>query len=146
MTTTKANARWEGTLKEGTGTMRLPSGAFEGRYSFVSRFEKGASAETGTNPEELIAAAHAGCFAMALSGRLAGAGFTPEFIDAEAQVTMDRGDAGLKISKSHLVVRAKVPGLDDAAFQEHAAAAKDGCPVSQALASLDLSVDATLVS
>ena len=83
MTITKANARWEGTLKDGTGTMRLPSGAFEGRYSFVSRFEKGASKETGTNPEELIAAAHAGCFAMAFSGRLTTAGFPPEYIEAD---------------------------------------------------------------
>jgi len=146
MTITKANARWEGTLKDGTGTMRLPSGAFEGRYSFVSRFEKGASKETGTNPEELIAAAHAGCFAMAFSGRLTTAGFPPEYIEAESQVTMDRGEAGLKISTSHLVVRAKVPGIDEATFQEHAKAAKDGCPVSQALAGVALSVEATLVS
>jgi len=145
MTVTTANARWEGTLKGGRGTMRLPSGAFEGRYSFVSRFEKGASAETGTNPEELIAAAHAGCFAMALSGRLATAGFEPEYIEAQAQVTMGRTEAGHRITKSHLVVSARVPGLDDAAFQGHAKAAKDGCPVSGALASLELSVDATLV-
>lgn len=143
---TKANARWEGSLKGGKGTMRLPSGAFEGRYSFVSRFEAGASASTGTNPEELIAAAHAGCFAMALSGRLTNAGFEPEFIEAESQVTLDRSGAGPKISKSHLVVKAKVPGLEEAAFQELAAAAKDGCPVSQALSSLELTIDATLLS
>jgi len=143
---TKANARWEGTLKEGNGKMRLPSGTYEGPYTFVSRFEKGAGRDTGTNPEELIAAAHAGCFAMALSGRLASAGFTPEYIDAEAELTMESGSSGANITKSHLVVKASVPGIDDATFQEHAEAAKSGCPVSKALSGLELSVEATLVS
>ncbi len=143
---TKANARWEGTLKEGNGKMRLPSGTYEGPFSFATRFEKGVSRDTGTNPEELIAAAHAGCFAMALSGQLASAGFTPDYIDAEAEVTMETGSSGANITKSHLVVRASVPGIDDAAFQEHAENAKSGCPVSKALSGLEISVDATLVS
>ncbi len=146
MPVSKANARWEGTLKEGRGTMRLPSGTYEGPFTFVSRFETGAGKETGTNPEELIAAAHAGCFAMALSGRLVAAGFTAESIDAEAQVTMSRGEGGAAITKSHLVVRAKVPGMSDAAFQTEAAAAKAGCPVSKALASLEITLDAELAS
>lgn len=144
MITTKANARWQGDLKGGTGTMRLPSGAFEGRYSFLSRFERGAGVDTGTNPEELIAAAHAGCYAMALSGRLAGAGFVPTAIEAEAQVGMDRNEGGPFIASSHLVVTATVPGIDDATFQEHAAAAKAGCPVSKALAGVTITLDARL--
>lgn len=146
MPQTKANARWEGTLKEGNGTMKLPSGTYEGPYTFVSRFEKGAGRETGTNPEELIAAAHAGCFAMALSGRLVAAGFTPEFIDAEATISMETTSSGPTIAKSHLVVKAKVPGIDDATFQENAEQAKSGCPVSKALSGLELSLDASLLS
>ncbi|MBX3144293.1 MAG: OsmC family peroxiredoxin [Trueperaceae bacterium] len=145
MPVSTANARWEGTLKEGKGTMRLPSGTYEGPFSFVSRFEKGAGKETGTNPEELIAAAHAGCYAMALSGRIVAAGFTAESIDSEAQITMSRGESGVAISKSHLVVRAKVPGMSAEAFQAEAEAAKAGCPVSKALAALEITLDAALV-
>lgn len=145
MPVSTANARWEGTLKEGKGTMRLPSGTYEGPFSFVSRFEKGAGKETGTNPEELIAAAHAGCFAMALSGRIVAAGFAAESIDAEAQVTMSRGDSGVAITKSHLVVRAKVPGMSAEAFATEAEAAKAGCPVSKALAALEITLDAALL-
>lgn len=145
MPVSTANARWEGTLKEGKGTMRLPSGTYEGPFSFVSRFEKGAGKETGTNPEELIAAAHAGCYAMALSGRIVAAGFTAESIDSEAQITMSRGESGVAISKSHLVVRAKVPGMSAVAFQAEAEAAKAGCPVSKALAALEITLDAALV-
>lgn len=145
MPVSTANARWEGTLKEGKGTMRLPSGTYEGPFSFVSRFEKGAGKETGTNPEELIAAAHAGCYAMALSGRIVAAGFTAESIDSEAQITMSRGDSGVAITKSHLVVRAKVPGMSADAFAAEAAAAKEGCPVSKALAALEITLDAALV-
>ncbi len=145
MPVSTANARWEGTLKEGKGTMRLPSGTYEGPFSFVSRFEKGAGKETGTNPEELIAAAHAGCYAMALSGRIVAAGFTAESIDSEAQITMSRGDSGVAITKSHLIVRAKVPGMSAEAFQAEAEAAKAGCPVSKALAALEITLDAALV-
>lgn len=145
MPVSTANARWEGTLREGKGTMRLPSGTYEGPFSFVSRFEKGAGKETGTNPEELIAAAHAGCYAMALSGRIVAAGFTAESIDSEAQITMSRGDSGVAITKSHLIVRAKVPGMSAEAFQAEAEAAKAGCPVSKALAALEITLDAALV-
>jgi len=144
MPTTKASARWEGTLKEGKGSMGLASGAYQGAFTFLSRFERGASPETGTNPEELIAAAHAGCFSMALSGRLTTAGFPPTSIDTQAAITMERTDAGMTITKSHLVTRAKVPGIDEAAFQEHVREAKAGCPVSRALAALTITVEATL--
>lgn len=146
MPKTTANARWEGTLKEGNGKMKLPSGTYEGPYTFVSRFEKGAGRDTGTNPEELIAAAHAGCFAMAFSGRLVAAGFTPDYIEAEAQISMESTSSGSVIAKSHLVVKAKVPGIDEATFQENAEAAKSGCPVSKALSGLELSLDASLVA
>ena len=142
---TKANARWEGTLKEGTGTMKLPSGTYEGPYSFASRFERGAGRDTGTNPEELIAAAHAGCFSMALSGQLVAAGFTPEFIESEAEIGMQKTDSGMVIATSHVVTRARVPGIDEATFQEKAEAAKSGCPVSKALSGLEITLEATLV-
>lgn len=143
---TKANARWEGTLKEGNGNMRLPSGTYEGPFSFLSRFEKGAGRDTGTNPEELIAAAHAGCFSMAFSGQLVAAGFTAEFIESEAEITMEKTDSGMVMAKSHITMRAKVPGIDEATFQEKAETAKAGCPVSKALSGLEISLDATLVS
>lgn len=143
---TKANARWEGTLKEGTGNMKLPSGTYEGPYSFTSRFEKGAGRDTGTNPEELIAAAHAGCYSMALSGQLVAAGFTPDFIETEAEIGMEKTDSGMVIAKSHLVSRVKAPGIDEAAFQEAAEAAKSGCPVSKALSGLEITLEAKLVS
>jgi len=143
---TKANARWEGTLKDGTGIMKLPSGTYEGPYSFASRFERGAGRETGTNPEELIAAAHSGCFSMALSGQLVAAGFTPEFIETEAEIGMEKTDSGMVIASSRLVTRARVPGIDEATFQEKAEAAKSGCPVSKALSGLEITLEATLVA
>ena len=146
MPVTKATASWEGTLKEGKGVMKLPSGSFEGPYSFVSRFERGAGPDTGTSPEELLAAAHAGCYSMALSARLTNAGFPPVRVDSEARITMESVDGGMSITKSHLVVKANVPGLGEAAFQEHAASAKTGCPVSRALAALQITLEATLVS
>src|SRR5690606_17230049 len=135
----------EGTLKEGTGTMKLPSGTYEGPYSFASRFERGAGRETGTNPEELIAAAHSGCYSMALSGQLVAAGFTPEFIETEVEIGMAKTDSGMVIATSHLVARARVPGIDEATFQEKAEAAKSGCPVSKALSGLEITLEATLV-
>jgi len=141
MPTRRASARWEGTLPQGNGTMKLQSGAFEGRYSFSSRFEEG----TGSNPEELIAAAHAGCFSMALSGGLGRAGFTPEYVSTEAAVTVEKQEAGFRITKSHLTCEAKVPGMSREAFLEAAQAAKAGCPVSAALASVEITLDATLV-
>ena len=137
-----ADAQWEGTLQDGKGTMRFGSGAFEGQYSFASRFENG----TGTNPEELIAAAHAGCFSMALSGGLSRAGHPPNRVHTTAKVHLEKGDAGFRISTIELETEAEVPGIDDAAFQEAAAAAKAGCPVSKALAAVDIKLNARLVS
>jgi len=135
-----ASARWEGGLQDGNGTMRLGSGAFEGRYSFASRFEDG----TGTNPEELIGAAHAGCFSMALSGGLGRAGHTPTSVETTATVHIERGDSGFQISGIDLDCTAVVPGLDDESFQALAATAKATCPVSQALAGVDINLEARL--
>jgi osmotically inducible protein OsmC len=134
----KANARWEGNLKEGRGTMALGGGAFEGQYSYRSRFEEG----EGTNPEELIAAAHAGCFSMALSAGLDGAGHTPESVETEATVHL--GSEG--ITRIDLVTRARVPGIDEDAFQAVVEEARAGCPVSKALAAVEITADATLES
>jgi osmotically inducible protein OsmC len=142
MPTRKAHARWEGSLKAGRGRMDFGSGAFTGAYSFASRFEDGA----GTNPEELLGAAHAGCFAMALSLVLGQAGFEAEYVDATAHVTIMQQEGGFKITKSHLVCEAKVPGLEHGAFVQHAQIAKKGCPVSQALAGVEITLDAKLVS
>jgi osmotically inducible protein OsmC len=140
-----ANALWEGSISEGRGQMSLGSGAFEGNYSFKSRFEEG---ENGTNPEELIAAAHAGCFSMALSLVLGSGGNEPESIQTQAKVTLrNLEDTGPTITKVALTTRARVPGLDDEAFQKAATAAKDSCVVSRALAGVEeITLDATLDS
>lgn len=135
-----ATSVWRGDLKGGDGTVALGSGAFEGPYSFPSRFEEG----PGTNPEELIGAAHAGCYAMALSNGLAGAGFTPTEVRVEARVHLGRDDDGAAITKIELVCRATVPGIDADTFAEQAAAAKVGCPVSKALAAVAIELDAAL--
>jgi lipoyl-dependent peroxiredoxin len=140
MPTRKAHARWEGSLKGGKGEVDFGNGSFKGAYSFASRFEEG----KGTNPEELLGAAHAGCFAMALSLALGRAGFEPDYVDATAHVTVAPQDGGFKITKSHLVCVAKVPGIDRAAFAQQAEAAKAGCPVSQALAGVEITLDARL--
>ena len=126
-----ATAVWQGSLKEGKGSLTAPGGALhDTQYSFGSRFASGA----GTNPEELIAAAHAGCFAMALSGVLGEAGFTPERLDCTAEVSLDNvPPAGWTVTASHLTLTAKIPGIDDAKFQELAAKAKAGCPISRLL-------------
>ena len=137
----KASAVWNGTLKEGNGTMKMQSGAYEGKYSFGSRFEE----NPGTNPEELIAAAHAGCFSMALSGGLTKAGFTPERVETSAKAHLEKVGEGFKITRIQLACQATIPGIDDATFQEIAAGAKAGCPVSRALAGVDISLDAQLV-
>ncbi len=137
----KASAVWNGTLKEGNGTMKMQSGAYEGKYSFGSRFDE----DPGTNPEELIAAAHAGCFSMALSGALTKSGFTPERVETSAKAHLEKVGEGFKITRIKLTCEASVPGIDDAAFQDLAAGAKAGCPVSQALAGVDISLDAQLV-
>ena len=135
-----ATARWEGGLRQGKGSMRLGSGAFEGQYSFSSRFEEG----TGTNPEELIGAAHAGCFSMALSAGLEQADHPPTWVETTANVHLERADSGFQISRIDLDCTAEVPGIDDATFQAQAATAKAGCPVSKALAGVDIRLDARL--
>jgi osmotically inducible protein OsmC len=136
-----AEAQWEGSLQEGSGTMRLGSGAFEGRYSFNSRFEDG----PGTNPEELIGAAHAGCFSMALSGALSRAGHVPTRVHTTARVHIDRGDAGFSITRIELQTEAEVPGLDEETFRREAEGAKAGCPVSKALTGTEITLDAKLL-
>jgi osmotically inducible protein OsmC len=137
-----ADAEWTGALQDGSGHMRFGEGAFDGAYSFSSRFEEG----TGTNPEELIAAAHAGCFSMKLSGDLGQAGFPPERVSTTARVHIEKGDAGFSITRIQLQTEAEVPGIDKARFQEVAEGAKKNCPVSRALASVpDIDLTAKLV-
>jgi osmotically inducible protein OsmC len=135
----KAQARWEGSLQDGRGTMRMATGAYEGPYSFQSRFEEG----DGTNPEELIAAAHAGCFSMALSGELGRAGHEPESIETEATVHLDKQEQGFAITRIALATRGRVPGIDQEEFERQAKIAKENCPVSQALA-VEISLEAAL--
>lgn len=135
-----AQAEWQGDLRSGKGTMKSQTGAVEGQYSFSSRFEEG----TGTNPEELIAAAHAGCFSMAFANVLAQAGYTPTSVRTTAKVHLDKDESGFSITHSELVTRATVPGIDADAFQKHAEEAKAGCPVSRALSAIEITVDATL--
>jgi osmotically inducible protein OsmC len=138
----KAGARWEGSLQEGHGTMRMGSGAYEGPYSFQSRFEEG----DGTNPEELIAAAHAGCFSMAFSGALGAEGYEPDSIETVATVQIDKVEEGFKITHIKLETEARVPGIDDSEFQAVAEDAKAGCPVSQALAGVEIGLEAKLAT
>lgn len=136
-----ASAEWTGSLKEGAGKMRLGSGAFEGPFSFVSRFETG----PGTNPEELIGAAHAGCFSMALAAALGRAGHTPKSIKTTAKVHLGTSDAGPTITRIDLDVVGEVPGIDATTFQQHAEGAKQGCVVSRALAGVPtMTLNATL--
>jgi len=137
-----ANARWEGALQSGSGTMALGSGAFEGQYSYSSRFEEG----TGTNPEELIGAAHAGCFSMALAHMLAEAGHEATRVETNARVTLEPTESGPTITKIELQTEGEVPGLDADEFQRQAEAAKAGCVVSRALAGVEISLDAKLAS
>ena len=126
----KASAVWNGSLKEGKGTISTESKVLSNaQYSFSTRFENG----IGTNPEELIAAAHAGCFTMALSGQLTNAGITPESLETTAAVTLEKLEAGFTITKIHLDVTAKIPGADAAAFEKAAQNAKAGCPISRLL-------------
>ncbi|HEX3724976.1 MAG TPA: OsmC family protein [Pirellulales bacterium] len=136
-----AQAVWEGDLKSGKGTMRLGSGAYEGAYSFSSRFEEG----KGTNPEELIAAAHAGCFSMAFSNGLATAGFPPKRLQTTAKVHLEKGAAGFEIPQIDLITEANVPGITEAQFHELADKAKTNCPVSKVLAAAKITLDAKLV-
>ncbi len=136
-----ARAVWEGDLVKGKGKVALGSGAFEGAYSFASRFESG----KGTNPEELIGAAHAGCFSMALAAMLAKAGYSPKRVQTEARVHIDKVGDGFKITKIELHTEAEIPGIDKARFLENAEAAKKGCPVSQALAATEIVLEAKLL-
>jgi osmotically inducible protein OsmC len=138
----KGSAHWSGGLKDGKGTVSTPSGVLkDAQYSFSTRFENG----IGTNPEELIAAAHAGCFSMALSAQLGNAGMTAESIDTTATVTLDKTDAGFSITSSHLDVTVKIPGADKAKFDEAAKAAETGCPISRVL-NTKITMDAKLIS
>ncbi len=139
----KADATWNGTLTEGEGTMRL-AGGYEGPNNFGSRFE---DTGNGTNPEELIAGAHAGCFSMALCGALSKAGHQPESIDTTATVNLRKVEGGFEIHKIRLVTKARVPGISDDEFQQAAQGAKEGCPVSKALAAVEtIELEATLES
>jgi osmotically inducible protein OsmC len=142
MAARQATAEWQGTLMEGSGRVRSAAGTFDGAYDFRSRFEDGA----GTNPEELIGAAHAGCFSMALSGILTKAGHPPQSIRTTAKVHLDKQGEGFAITRIDLDTDAVVPGLDDAAFQGHADAAKKGCPVSKALAGVQIGLTARLAT
>ncbi len=136
----RASAIWHGTGKDGSGTLTTQSGTLKDTpYSFHARFGDGA----GTNPEELIAAAHAGCFSMALAFQLAGAGYTPDSLHTEARLTMEQEGEGWKIAAVQLVLEAKVPGIDKATFLDLAGKAKAGCPVSKVL-NAAISLDATL--
>lgn len=136
-----ATAVWNGSGMEGTGHLNAPSGVLSNTpYSFHTRFQD----QPGTNPEELIAAAHAGCFSMALAFRLSGAGHPPESLETKANLRMEKDATGWTIQQITLSVVGKVPGVDAAAFAEHAAAAKAGCPVSRALAGVTIELEATL--
>ena len=138
----KATARWEGTLTSGNGELSVESGAFKGRYSYGSRFEN----QPGTNPEELLGAAHAGCFSMALSLLIEKAGFTPKRVDTRADVTIEKIGDEFKISRITLNTTAEAPGMDDSTFQQQAQAAKKNCPVSRALQAVDIHLSAELVA
>lgn len=136
-----AQATWQGTLNEGSGTLKLGSGVFEGPFTFKTRFEN----EPGTNPEELIGAAEAGCFTMALSGRLGRGGFTVNQIRTSAEVFLEKVGENMTITRIELTTEGDVDGIDQAAFAEHAAATKEACIVSRALTGVQISVNATLV-
>ena len=138
----KAEAVWEGDLQNGKGVMKFGSGAFEGDYSFSSRFEEG----TGTNPEELIGAAHAGCFSMFLSAVLSKAGFRPNRVQTTATVYLEEVDGAPWITKINLQCQANVPGVDENTFREQVEVSRTGCPVSKALKGVDISVEANLVN
>src|SRR5712664_2134585 len=141
MPTRKAEAEWKGNLIEGSGRLRVESGAFEGPYSFKSRFEEGQSA---TNPEELLGAAHAGCFTMALVAQLSRARITPRRIHTDAKVKLEKVGEGFSITGIELETGADIPGIDNVTFQKYALDAKQNCPVSKALAGTEIHLNATL--
>lgn len=140
MITRKSNAKWEGGLKGGKGNVELGTKAFSGQYSFSSRFEEG----TGTNPEELIAAAHASCFSMFLSAVLEKEGYNPKSVTTVANVKMEKIGEGFKITQILLKSKADVPNIEKSEFDKHAETSKKGCPVSQALAAVDIKLEAEL--
>jgi lipoyl-dependent peroxiredoxin len=140
MPTRSSSAQWSGNLARGKGTMSLGSGAFEGPYSFASRFESG----DGTNPEELIAAAHAGCFSMALAAALSQDDHVPDSVNTTAEVTIDTVDGAPTITRSELSTEVRADGLSEEEFQRYADEAKSGCAVSRALGAIEISLDAKL--
>ena len=142
MPTRKAEAEWEGNLAEGSGRLKVGSGAFEGPYSFKSRFEEG---EAATNPEELLGAAHAGCFTMALTAQLSRAGIKPTRIHTEARVKLEKVGEAFSITQIELETEAEIPNVDDATFQKYALDAKQNCPLSKALAATQISMTAKLL-
>lgn len=137
-----ASAEWKGALREGKGSMRLGSGAFEGKYSFATRFEN----EPGTNPEELIGAAEAGCFSMAFANALSKAGHVPESVRTNARVHLGAVDGGFAITKIELQTEAQVPGIDRTSFEQIAQEAKKTCPVSKALTGTQIVLEAKLTT
>jgi osmotically inducible protein OsmC len=141
MAVRKAEAVWQGSVRDGQGKVKLGSGTFEGAYSFVSRFEDG----KGTNPEELIGAAHAGCFSMALAAGLGRASITPKRITTTVQVHLEKSGDGFAITRIELSTEGDVPGIDAATFAKHAEDAKRNCPVSKALAGTQITLQAKLV-
>jgi lipoyl-dependent peroxiredoxin len=142
MAVRRASAEWRGDLPGGSGTLKTESGAVEGAYSFASRFQEG----TGTNPEELIGAAHAGCFSMAFANGLAGAGFTATSVRTRAAVHLEKGESGFSITRIELHTEAEVPGIDEETFQAQARAAKTGCPISKLLTGAEIVLEATLLA
>ena len=142
MPTRTAEAEWKGNLAEGGGRLKVGSGAFEGPYTFRSRFEDGQSA---TNPEELLGAAHAGCFTMALAAQLARERLVPTRIHTEAKVKLEKVGDAFSITRIDLATEAEVPGIDDSRFQKYASEAKQNCPLSKALAATEIHLTAKLV-
>lgn len=137
-----AKAAWHGGLKNGQGSVEVGSGSFRGKYSFKSRFESG----TGTNPEELVGAAHAACFSMALAHGLEEAGYSPESIETTAQVSIESVEGGFAITRIHLDTRGAVPDIEESEFLRHAQTAKENCPVSKALAGATIDLEASLAA
>lgn len=142
MKTSTASAVWEGSLREGHGSMTLTAGNYEGPFTFASRFEQG----KGTNPEELLGASHAGCYSMALTAILSRAGFNPTSIKTQARVTLDQVEGGFGVTRIDLDTEGVVPGIDEQTFQEQAENAKKNCVISKALAGVDIHLTAKLVN
>ena len=140
MSVRQSEAEWKGNLREGQGKVKLGRGGYEGAYSFASRFEDG----KGMNPEELLGAAHAACFSMALSAGLTKAGFAPKRVHTVANVSLEKVGDGFGITRIELVTDAEVPGIDQAKFAAEAEGAKKGCPISKALAATPITLKATL--